>query len=277
MYSLQFLIVRTVKVRLQSAAAVGRYRSTFHALYTIFREERMSGLYRGIASPLITAAPLNGLIFSSYGFLTKIQLDNGAAVPTLTQVSLAGAGSGIIASIITTPTELIKTRQQILQSASSSAASSTGARDVAIQIVKQHGLRGLYRGFTATVWRDAGFGTYFAVYEMTIRYWPRSSQMQNGETPQKPPWLATLTAGGLAGVTSWIMTFPFDVVKTRMQAAYSVSPDNPYRNTLSTIVSSYRAEGLPVFFRGLAPTLIRSIPVNMVTFTTFEAIVHGFS
>jgi len=53
MYSLQFLIVRTVKVRLQSAAAVGRYRSTFHALYTIFREERMSGLYRGIASPLV--------------------------------------------------------------------------------------------------------------------------------------------------------------------------------------------------------------------------------
>ena len=82
----------------------------------------------------------------------------------------------------------------------------------------------------------------------------------------------------------WVSTFPFDVVKTRMQssqptfvasAALAVSPNalsatpllgpesvalrdvNPYQTTLSTIIHSYRTEGIGVFFRGLSPTLIR--------------------
>lgn len=32
---------------------------------------------------------------------------------------------------------------------------------------------------------------------------------------------------------------------------------NPYRTTLSTVIYSYRHEGIGVFFRGLAPTLVR--------------------
>ncbi|CCM06655.1 uncharacterized protein FIBRA_08939 [Fibroporia radiculosa] len=86
-----------------------------------------------------------------------------------------------------------------------------------------------------------------------------------------------LCAGGLAGIAGWVATFPFDVVKTRVQSTHSTAYDNPYRTTWSTIAASYRAGGLAVFFRGLAPTLIRAIPVNMVTFTTFEAIVHTLS
>ncbi|TFY53282.1 hypothetical protein EVJ58_g9536 [Rhodofomes roseus] len=214
----------------------------------------------------IGAAPLNGLIFSSYGLLTKIQLENERSVPTLTQLALAGA-------------ELIKTQQQLIQAAASKRATSAdsgslSAYAVTRRIFKQHGIQGLYRGTTSTALRDIGYGTYFWAYEATVRYWPRTSSERASNTT---PWLATLTAGGLAGIAGWIATFPFDVVKTRVQSTFSREPANPYRNTWSTIVASYRAEGLPVFFRGLAPTLIRAIPVNMVTFTTFETIVHAFS
>lgn len=124
----------------------------------------------------------------------------------------------------------------------------------------------------------------------------------------KLTWPALLLAGGVAGVSmyylrvfvnlehveliqhqlidfffffflvGWFATFPFDVVKTRVQGSngfsgglyqseaepllkstgYSATPtSNPYRTTLSTIVNSYRDEGASVFFKGLAPTLIR--------------------
>ncbi|KAH9832461.1 mitochondrial carrier [Rhodofomes roseus] len=269
----------TVKVRFQAAATNRSYRSTFHALLTILREERLSGLYRGVFAPIIGAAPLNGLIFSSYGLLTKFQLENERSVPTLTQLALAGAGTGVICSLITSPAELIKTQQQLIQAAASKRATSAdsgslSAYAVTRRIFKQHGIQGLYRGTTSTALRDIGYGTYFWAYEATVRYWPRTSSERASNTT---PWLATLTAGGLAGIAGWIATFPFDVVKTRVQSTFSREPANPYRNTWSTIVASYRAEGLPVFFRGLAPTLIRAIPVNMVTFTTFETIVHAFS
>lgn len=103
-----------------------------------------------------------------------------------------------------------------------------------------------------------------------------------------PSWPALLVAGGVAGVAGWLITFPMDVIKTRIQGSeptlaairpvatadrvplirpmkhrpHTTTPpaiyqDNPYRTTLSTIVNSYRAEGRGVFYRGLAPTLIR--------------------
>lgn len=39
---------------------------------------------------------------------------------------------------------------------------------------------------------------------------------------------------------------------------------SPYRTIRSTVLHSYREEGWGVFVRGLGPTLLRSVPVNMV-------------
>ena len=288
----------SVKVRYQAAAASRNYRSTFHALLTILREERLGGLYRGVFAPIVSrcsgdfrsvhsmfyqlgAAPLNGLVFSSYGLFTKLQLENPQATPTLTQVTLAGAGTGIVCSyvvstllpdfscvhhqrmlrLITSPAELIKTQQQLMQAAASSAGVLSSSSDLSAYavtrwILRDYGIRGLFRGITSTALRDIGYGTYFGAYEATVRYWPRTpTQKATGTTP----WLATLAAGGLAGIAGWVVTFPFDVIKTRVQSTFSKSPANPYRNTWSTTVASYRAEGVQGFFRGLAPTLIRSV------------------
>lgn len=76
---------------------------------------------------------------------------------------------------------------------------------------------------------------------------------------------ALLLAGGMAGVASWLVTFPFDVIKTRVQSTLAPAPDSPYRNVMSTIVNSYRMEGPGVFFKGLKPTLIRCAPIDYMS------------
>ncbi|PBK60609.1 mitochondrial carrier, partial [Armillaria solidipes] len=304
----------TVKVRFQNPEMTGKYRSTMHALATIIKEERFIGMYKGITSPLATAALMNGLVFASYRFFMKIQLENNSSIPTLTQIALAGAGSGIVSSIVTTPTELIKIRQQSLLVSSSTY-------EVILDILRKNGIRGLYRGMAATALRDLGYGSYFFAYEATSRYFtpvpdsplhPSEIQLLLSQVDgqvRTPSWAAMLLAGGVAGIgeiaspvvycfsVGWMTTFPLDVVKTRMQSTESLhtssisSPNtgsspsspllppraNPYRTVWSTIVASYQAEGLAVFFRGLAPTLIRAVPVNMATFATFEAVIHWFS
>ncbi|KAI0069640.1 carnitine/acyl carnitine carrier [Panus rudis PR-1116 ss-1] len=275
----------TVKVRLQNPSVGVQYRSTFHGVTTIIRQEGFRSLFRGISSPLVTAAPLNGLVFSSYKFFMRAQLDSEDSIPSLTQVTLAGAATGVVGSILTTPTELIKIQQQSQQSLRGSDKPPTFI-DVARRILRQHGIRGLYRGITSTALRDTGYGAYFAAYEATLLYFPtrpaepydHTSLLSEADSTIASHSLFTLLlAGGLAGIAGWIVTFPFDVVKTRIQASHDYSRTNPYRNTWSAIIHSHRQDGLSVFFRGLAPTLIRAIPVNMVTFATFEAIVHAFS
>ncbi|KAK0202319.1 carnitine/acyl carnitine carrier [Desarmillaria ectypa] len=292
----------TVKVRFQNPEMTGKYRSTVHALATIIKEERFIGMYKGITSPLATAALMNGLVFASYRFFIKSQLETSSSIPTLTQIALAGAGSGIVSSIVTTPTELIKIRQQSLLIPSSTYG-------VALDILRKNGIRGLYRGIAATALRDLGYGSYFFAYEATSRYFtptldssvhPSEIQLLLSQVDgqvRAPSWMAMLLAGGVAGIAGWMTTFPLDVVKTRMQSTESSyrnsisspntgpSPSSPllppdtnrYRTVWSTIVASYQVEGLAVFFRGLAPTLIRAVPVNMATFATFEAVIHGFS
>ncbi|KAF5354553.1 hypothetical protein D9758_011200 [Tetrapyrgos nigripes] len=344
----------TVKVRFQNPQFQDKYRSTFHAITTIVREERFVGLFRGITSPLAAAALMNGLVFSSYRFFLKVQLENNDSVPTLAQIALAGTGTGIVTSVITTPTELIKIRQQSLPV-------HTSASRVALDILRRQGIRGLYRGLTATALRDCGYGAYFFAYEATLRFFasqsftPVASESETKyrrhtetsaiihELDHQPvssqgseSWGVLLFAGAMAGIAGWVFTFPLDVIKTRiqgvdakminpssssntsascsthshstarptavhlqqeaqMQMAHSLgtakvhtsssshsysqsllkqqSQLNPYRTTLSTIVHSYHTEGFRVFWKGLSPTLIRAIPVNMVTFAVFEGIV----
>jgi solute carrier family 25 carnitine/acylcarnitine transporter 20/29 len=298
----------TVKVRFQTPDLRQKYRSTFHALATISREEKFVGLYKGITSPLASCALLNGLIFASYRFFMRIQLDDKDAIPSLTQVTLAGIATGIVTSLITTPTDLIKIQQQ------NSLLEKPSVKTVALRMYKQRGIRGLYRGITATILRDVGYGAYFGSYEATCRILaPSPDHLAISTAIQSdvfgPSWSTSLIAGGVAGIVGWLVTFPMDVVKTRMQgsdwtplaASTSVKPpervrligstlpgqpslidtviheDQSYRTTLSTIVNSYRAEGIGVFYRGLAPTLIRAIPVNMATFVVFEISVRALS
>ncbi|EIW75130.1 mitochondrial carrier [Coniophora puteana RWD-64-598 SS2] len=297
----------TVKVRFQNPDFAHRYTSTLHAVVTIAREERLSGLWKGVSAPLATYALLNGLIFSSYRFSLNAQLrsDQETKDATLTQIAIAGAACGVISSIITSPVELIKTQQQnVISTNTPSAWSVIGG------IVHAHGLRGLYRGWVATALRDTGYSAYFWAYEGACRLLTTP-----GDSPSMP---ALILAGAFAGVVGWGVTFPMDVVKTRMQSTssprHSSSPspsvyhlvgadpirsgaptsfaplpsspltsppgsppsaryameDNPYRTVRSTIVNSYRSEGVGVFVRGLSPTVIRAIPVNAAIFVVYE-------
>jgi len=272
----------TVKVRFQDPNTSGRYSGTFSAVSTIIKEERISGLYKGVMSPMATCALLNGLVFSSYRFLMKAQISDDQTAPTLPQIFLAGAGTGMIGAIVTTPTELVKVRQQAL-------LTPVSTRQMLRRIVKQDGIRGLYRGITATGLRDIGYGYYFFAYEATCRYFSQpvyphhnTGLFQNIESDLRAvPWPALLLAGGIAGVAGWIMTFPFDLVKTRIQTTCASQRKRGFLQgggiTISTFVRSWKNEGPRVFWRGLSPTLIRAIPVNMVTFGAFEAITHAFS
>lgn len=117
----------------------------------------------------MTCAIVNGVVFASYKFFAKIQ--TGSAIPSdelllpnLTQIFLAGVGSGIVSSIVTTPTELIKIQQQNRVMIDSRGVQS--AREVLKHVLATQGFQGLFRGLGATALRDCGYGVYF----FTVRF-----------------------------------------------------------------------------------------------------------
>ena len=90
----------------------------------------------------------------------------------------------------------------------------TGSVDAAVKILKQYGIRGLFRGQVPTAIREStGLCLYFRYIEMmTTMLTP--PDLHHNEVPIYVP----LIAGGVGGIMYWMFNYPFDYVKTLMQS-----------------------------------------------------------
>ncbi len=156
--------------------------------------------------------------------------------------------------IINTPCELIKCRQQL------NDKKYVSMKEIASYVYKSEGIRGLYRGLVVSFHRDFfSFGGYFFIYYKMKDYWKEKGTLSD---------FKLMLAGGLSGALTWLITYPFDTLKTIIQTNYN-------KNTLS-IKEAYlinvkstdtKIMGL---FKGLGPTLVRGFYCNAVIFYTNE-------
>jgi solute carrier family 25 carnitine/acylcarnitine transporter 20/29 len=70
-------------------------------------------------------------------------------------VGLAGIGAGALQTAILTPVDLIKIRLQVATDRRSAKQPQSGPLGMVRNIMRREGVKGLYRGWTATVIRDA--------------------------------------------------------------------------------------------------------------------------
>lgn len=87
--------------------------------------------------------------------------------------------------------------------------------------------------------------------------------------------LATVFAGGFAGMIAWASTFPFDVIKSRMQADGN-GGIFLYKGAVDCFVQNYKTSGLRGLFSGLGPTLLRAFPTNAVIFYVYTLVSNMF-
>lgn len=124
-------------------------------------------------------------------------------------------------------------------------------------------LSGLYKGLLPTLLRDIpGYGVYFASYGYLKSL--LTSTNHNNSTHNT---MGILLSGGIAGQLSWIISHPFDVVKSHMQ---NLPHGEVTQSCFSTFSKLNKAYGLKIFFKGLTPTLLRAFPVHSVTFLIYE-------
>ena len=75
-------------------------------------------------------------------------------------------------------------------------------------------------------------------------------------------------SGGMAGLLSFMLLHPIDVVKSMAQ---SMSAESGL--TLSTVLREhYRAYGPRFLFNGFVPTCLRAFPVSAVIFYVYEGL-----
>lgn len=220
---------------------------------------QMLGLYKGIGSPMMGLTFINTIVFGVQGQTMRLL---GQDTPT--NQFLAGSAAGAIQCVICCPMELAKTRMQMQgtgEKKTSTRKLYKNSLDCLVRIYNREGVRGVNRGMVTTLIRETpAFGFYFWTYDVLTR----SLGCDSGDRYMIPK---LLFSGGMAGIASWLSTYPVDVIKSRLQAD-GVGGVNRYSSIADCVRQSVEREGYMVFTRGLTSTLLRAFPVNAATFAT---------
>lgn len=264
--------VDTVLTRLQagqrvvatttSTTAVGSARGLIDSV-------GISSLWRG-SSAMIGAVPLqNALLMGGYGIGKRwsgdnSKEDNAALIP----VFVGGCVGGILQSFLMSPVELIKVNQQVHTNQTALAA----GRQVVHKVLQSPG-SGAWRGLGATLLRDGiPHGVWFVSYEVSKNYLEAATKKEHDaltSTPAPTNWSIPLASGAFAATVAWGVGYPFDLIKTRIQAS---SQPETILGTARTLVQEANGNAIQGLYRGFGLKLVRSIPASMIGFTTYELV-----
>jgi solute carrier family 25 carnitine/acylcarnitine transporter 20/29 len=225
--------------------------------------EGLGSFYKGTLSPLVGIGAAVAIQFATLETVKSVLSERRVAAgqgPTLSlaEVGVAGAVAGAVTSSVSTPVEHIRIRMQVQTGPGGQYA---GTVDATQKIFGKHGLRGVYKGAGATLYREIiGYAGYFVTYEAVKR-----SLVGPGETASM---MHILTAGAVAGFGMWIPAYPLDVVKSVLQTESMSNP--PLRNTVGALRHIVATQGVGGLFRGFGPCMARAAPANAATFVAYE-------
>ncbi|KAF8126273.1 mitochondrial carrier [Boletus edulis] len=248
----------TVKTRAQIAPK-GMFKGPMDILVQTVRKEGFFALYKGMASPLFGIAGVNSLLFAAY--VASKRLVSPFPDLSIKQIALAGGMAGAVNAILASPVEMFKVRMQ----GQYGSASDKRLRTVVREMWKEWGFtKGIMRGYWVTVAREIpAYAGFYSAFEFSKR------QFQGIYGQQIPVW-ALLASGSTGGIAYWLSSYPLDVIKSRVQLRPTPPTSRPWtyiNEELRAIISEGGFKGL---FRGLSPSLLRSIPAAGSTFAAYE-------
>ncbi|XP_029107124.1 mitochondrial uncoupling protein 2-like [Scleropages formosus] len=256
----------TAKVRLQiqgeaqaAANAAVRYRGVFGTIATMVRTEGPRSLYNGLVAGLQRqmsfASVRIGLYDSVKQFYTK-----GSEYVGIGSRLLAGCTTGALAVAVAQPTDVVKVRFQAQATVMGPGRRYHGTMHAYKTIAREEGVRGLWKGTSPNIARNAIVNctelvTYDIIKDALLRMTPMTDDL---------PCHFTSAFG--AGFCTTVIASPVDVVKTR----YMNSACGQYSSAFNCAVAMLIKEGPFAFYKGFMPSFLRLGSWNVVMFVTYE-------
>ncbi|TRZ03987.1 hypothetical protein DNTS_018902, partial [Danionella cerebrum] len=143
-----------IKCLLQIQAAAGgqpKYAGPMDCVKQLYRQNGIRGLYKGTALTLMRDVPASGMYFMTYERLKNALTPEGKSPSELSvpSVLFAGGMAGICNWAVATPPDVLKSRFQTAPE----GLYPNGFRDVLRELIREEGVRSLYKGFSAVMLR----------------------------------------------------------------------------------------------------------------------------
>ncbi|TFK44459.1 mitochondrial carrier domain-containing protein [Crucibulum laeve] len=265
----------------------GTWSGALRAGKDIYRDGGIRGLFQGHSATLLRIFPYAAIKFMAYDQVhhwlmpTREQETNGRRF-------LAGAISGTMSVFVTYPLDVIRVRMAFQTRAPGSTQIRPSFLSAAHQIYAEKAINAassvpetsptqgsfdrlpvlkFYRGFTVTI---IGMIPYAGVSFLSwgflrSRLLPLPSE--SGRPPPTP--VADLAIGALSGALAQTASYPFEVIRRRMQVGGITRPDRWLRwgETVSAI---WHAGGWRGFYVGLGIGYLKIVPMTAVSFTVWQ-------
>jgi solute carrier family 25 (mitochondrial S-adenosylmethionine transporter), member 26 len=146
-------IVRNPFEVIKQNQQIGKYNTILEAISHIYSKKGISGFYSGYFSLVGREIPFSGLQFPLYEWFKRLQISYLAKRKNCRESevqmnfwnnSLNGCLAGSIAGYIVTPVDVIKTRLMTRDL----NMKNQSVKEIVVQILKEDGIPGLYRGAT---------------------------------------------------------------------------------------------------------------------------------
>lgn len=115
-------MIQVIKTRVEATAAAGESLTMRTALKNMLHEGRLSSFYRGTVPTVLRDAPFSGIYAATFSFL-KSKTENlrqdlgvivGQTASSLTVKFGCGISAGALATLVTQPADVVRTRLQLV-------------------------------------------------------------------------------------------------------------------------------------------------------------------
>jgi len=234
----------------------------------IFVHEGIPGLFKGLGPNLMGVFPSRAIYFWAYNTAKR---NVNATLPKANRDTpfvhvTSAAMAGFTASTLTNPIWLIKTRLQLDRA---HGANTLSIRNCISRIYKDLGIKGFWKGVTASYWGISETVIHFVIYEYLKKQLANAQNKRKTDEKTMLDFVGFMLCGACSKTVATIVAYPHEVARTRLREENSV-----YRSFWQTLATVYRNEGRRGLYRGLATQLIRQIPNTAIMMSTYELTVY---
>ncbi|KAK4092329.1 hypothetical protein Purlil1_3582 [Purpureocillium lilacinum] len=270
-------------------AALYHLTDTLQILRGVYQTEGARALFKGLGPNLIGVVPARSINFYVYGNGKRLLAEHwnrGEEAPWVHMVS--GVVAGVATSTATNPIWMVKTRLQLDKNVSERSGGAMQRQyrnsfDCVRQIVRGEGLRGLYKGMSASYLGVAESTLQWMLYEQMKASLARrearivESGREKTLSDRVIDWTGKVGAAGGAKLIAAVLAYPHEVARTRLRQVPLDGGRPKYTGLVQCFKLVWKEEGLMGLYGGLTPHLMRTVPSAAIMFGMYEGILRLFN
>jgi len=250
-----------VKILFQTNSPHYAYTGLFKTMVQISKREGIIKLWKGNSATIARVVPYAAIQFMAYEKFKKLVNGDNPKEAQPFRHLIAGSLAGMTSVIFTYPLDLIRAR----------LASEVQTRRYKnmfhgfFTMYKSEGILSWFRGLWPSLLGIVPYaGVSFSVYETLKYYSPKSED--------KVQTKYRLISGAIAGVLGQTVSYPWDVVRRRLQTDGFISgqPTIPDRGTFKMMSFIVKNEGVVGLYKGITINFWKAPIATSISFTVYE-------